>query len=334
VDDKGTSSLKSMLFYIRSKRIKMIQEVEISSFDLRYQSHRMKNAEAEKKLLTSIQESGIREPLQGVDIATPQSTQSPGLKQSRILLNGFKRYRCAKKLSIDIIPYISLGSDEAFGLITLLKIATAKTLTILEQARLINQLHKVHKLSISEMAKLLEKSQGWVSMRIGMIEQISDVVLDKIFKGQFPAYSYLYSIRPFMRMKGIKKEEIDRFVSLTSGKSLSTRDLDLLARCYFNGNDDFREQLNNGDIDWVLSHLKEKDKAGATGDCTELERRVLREFDNFRYSRNKIIQYSSDSRLKSPSFLALAHTWLGETIKKMASFTRCLEDFYDRTGKT
>jgi hypothetical protein len=102
----------------------MIQEVEISSLDLRYQSHRMKNAAAEKKLLTSIQENGIREPLQGVDIATPPSTQSPGLTQSRILLNGFKRYRCAKKLSIDIIPYSSLGSDEAFGLITLLKIAT------------------------------------------------------------------------------------------------------------------------------------------------------------------------------------------------------------------
>ena len=312
----------------------MIQEVEISSFDLRYQSHRMKNAEAEKKLLTSIQENGIREPLQGVDIAAPQSTQSTGLTQSRILLNGFKRYRCAKKLSIAIVPYSSLGNDEAFGLITLLKIANAKTLTILEQASLIDQLHKVHKLSISEMAKLLEKSQGWVSMRIGMIEQVSEVVLDKIFKGQFPAYSYLYSIRPFMRMKGIKKEEIDRFVSLTSGKSLSTRDLDLLARGYFNGNDDFREQLNKGNIDWVLCHLKEKEKAGATGDCTEFERRVLREFENFRYSRNKIIQYSSDSRLKSPSFMALAHTWLGETIKKMAGFTRCLEEFYDRTGKT
>jgi hypothetical protein len=314
----------------------MVEEVEISSFDLRYQNHRMKNAAAEKKLLASIQENGIREPLQGVDIATPQSTQSPQsseLTQSRILLNGFKRYRCAKKLSIDIVPYSSLGSNEALGLITLLKIATAKALTILEQARLIDQLHKVHKLSISEMARLLEKSQGWVSMRIGMIEQISDVVLDKIFKGQFPAYSYLYSIRPFMRMKGIKKAEIDQFVSLTSGKSLSTRDLDLLARGYFHGNDDFREQLKNGDINWVIGHLKGKEKAGATGDCTELERRVLRELESFRYSMNKIIQYSSDSRLKSPSFLALVHMWLEKTKKKMAGFTRCLEDFYDRTGQ-
>ncbi len=308
----------------------MIEQVEISSFDLRYESHRMKNLAAEKRLLASIIEQGIQEPLQGVD-TNESPSPSPG---KHILLNGFKRYRCAQKLSLLTVPYSSLGSDEAFGLITLLKIANAKTLTILEQARLIAELHKVHKMSISEMAHLLEKSQGWVSMRIGMIEQMSEVVMDKIFKGKFPAYSYLYSIRPFMRMKGIKKEEIDEFVSLASGKSLSTRDVDLLARGYFNGSDDFREQLTNGDIDWVLSHLKEKEKAGATGDCTELERRVLREFENFRYSMTKIIQYSSDSRLKSPSFLALAHTWLGKTIKKMTGFTRCLEDFYDRTGQT
>lgn len=308
----------------------MVHEVEISSLDLRYENYRVKHAANEKSLLASILEQGICEPLQGVD--TVETPESPGV---RILLNGFKRYRCAQKLSLLTVPYSCLGSDEAFGLITLLKIATAKTLTILEQARLIDELHRVHKLSVSEMARLLEKSQGWVSMRIGMIEQMSEVVMDKIFKGQFPAYSYLYSIRPFMRMKEIKKEEIDEFVSLASGKSLSTRDVDLLARGYFNGSDDFREQLKHGDISWVLSHLKEKTGAtGDCGDCSELERRVLREFENFRYSMSKIIHHSSDSRLKSPSFLALAHTWVGKTIKQIAGFTRCLEEFYDRTGQT
>jgi hypothetical protein len=305
----------------------MVDNVEISSFDLRYENYRVKHPVREKSLLASILEQGIQEPLQGVD--TLETPESPGV---RILLNGFKRYRCAQKLSLLTVPYSCLGSDERFGLINLLKIATAKTLTILEQARLIDELHKVHKLSVSEMAKLLEKSQGWVSMRIGMIEQMSEVVMEKIFKGQFPAYSYLYSIRSFMRMKEIKKEEIDEFVSLASGQSLSTRDVDLLARGYFNGGDDFREQLKNGDINWVLSHLKEK--TGATDDCTVLEQRVLREFENFRYSMSKIIQYSNDSRVKSPSFLALAHTWSGKTIKQMAGFSRCLEDFHDRTGKT
>ena len=307
----------------------MIEQVELSSFDLRYETHRLRHTATEKKLLSSILEHGIREPLQGVD--TVETPESPGI---RILLNGFKRYRCAVKLSLEMVPYSSLGNDEAFGIITLIRIATAKTLNILEQAKLIDELNKVHRLSISEIARLLDKSNGWVGMRLGMIEQMSDVVMEKIFKGQFPAYSYMYSLRPFMRMKGVKKGEIDEFVSLVSGKSLSTRDLDLLSRGYFNGGKDFREQLKNGDINWVLDHLKEKEKARATGDCTELERRVLREFETFRYLMNKIIQYSSDHRLKSSSFLALAHTWLSKTIKKMAGFTRYLEDFYDRTGQT
>jgi hypothetical protein len=91
----------------------MVEQVEISSFDLRYEGCRMKNKAAERRLLCSIVEQGIRDPLQGVDA-----------HQGRILLNGFKRYRCAKKLSIGIVPYVSLGSDEAFGILELLLITT------------------------------------------------------------------------------------------------------------------------------------------------------------------------------------------------------------------
>jgi hypothetical protein len=311
----------------------MIQEVEISSFDLRYESHRMKNPTAERALLSSILENGIREPLQGVDIVdidTPESPQSPEL---RILLNGFKRYRCAKKLSIDIVPYSSLGNDEAFGIITLLRIANSKNLTILEQAKLIDELYKVHQLSVAEMAQLLEKSKGWISMRLGMVAQMSEVVMEKIFKGQFPAYSYMYSLRPFMRMNEIKKEEIEEFVCLTSGKGLSTREMDVLARGYFSGGDDFREQLKNGDISWVLSNLMEKENAAAD-DCTQLERRALRELESLRYSMGKIIYHSSDSRLKSPAFLAQANSLLGSILKQIESFSRCLEVFYDRIRQT
>ena len=93
----------------------MIEEVETSSLDLRYESYRMKSPGAEKALLGSISENGIRDPLQGVDT-----------NEARILLDGFKRYRCAKRLGIGIVPYCSLpkgshllcrwlllGSDEA-----------------------------------------------------------------------------------------------------------------------------------------------------------------------------------------------------------------------------
>ena len=89
----------------------MVEQVEVSSFDLRYQGCRMRCPGAERALLLSILEKGIRDPLQGVNT-----------EQSRILLDGFKRYRCAKKLSIGIVPYRSLGRDEACGIIELIRI--------------------------------------------------------------------------------------------------------------------------------------------------------------------------------------------------------------------
>jgi hypothetical protein len=137
----------------------MKQEVEISSFDLRYESYRMKDKRAEKALLASILEHGIREPLQGVD-----TVGTSGTSGTRILLNGFKRYRCAVKLSIEIVPYTSLGSDEAFGIITLLRIANSKNLTIIEQAKLIDELNKVYKMNVAEIAQLLEKNQTNVKL--------------------------------------------------------------------------------------------------------------------------------------------------------------------------
>ena len=93
----------------------MIEQVEISSFDLRFEGYRLKNKRAETSLLVSILENGIKDPLQGVDS-----------EESRILLNGFKRYRCARKLNIDIVPYRSLAGDTAGGIIELLRVSEAK----------------------------------------------------------------------------------------------------------------------------------------------------------------------------------------------------------------
>jgi ParB-like chromosome segregation protein Spo0J len=51
-------------------------------------------------LLASIVQRGIGEPLAGVDAA-----------EGRFLLDGFKRYRCARKLGLDGLPYVSLGQE-------------------------------------------------------------------------------------------------------------------------------------------------------------------------------------------------------------------------------
>lgn len=319
-------------------KMTMLQRVELSSFDLRYEDFRMKDPKTEKDLIASISLQGIRDPLRGVDIDADTDgdtdANAVGIKENRILLDGFKRYRCARTLHIDIVPYFSLGNDEAMGLITLIRMANARGLTTLEQARLIDELKNVHKMSVAEIAESLEKSKGWVSMRLGIIEKMSPDVMDKILTGAFPAYSYMYTLKPFIRMNEANKKEVDEFVGLVSGKALSIRDIDTLAHGYFNGSDDFRHQIKEGNISLSLNSLKQSLLESTSTDSTELERKMLRDLEIIDRIMHQVAYRSKDKRLRGNSFLAQAHLLAGGILKQIDTFKKTLEEFYDRCRKT
>jgi hypothetical protein len=298
-----------------------IRQVEISSFDLRYERCRLKSTVTEKALLSSILDHGIRDPLQGVE------TEGG----CRILLDGFKRYRCAKKLSIGIVPYHCLGEDEAFGIITLLRIANAKSLNILEQARLIDELKTIHKMSVSQIAGLVEKSSGWVGMRVGIIGQMSPAIMDKVFSGQFPVYSYMYTIRSFIRMNGISKQDVDEFVRSVAGKGLSIRDIEILANGYFRGGEGIRRQIRNGNITWGLSRLKDR---AQTTDCAPVEQRMLRDLEITQKYMQRVINKSKDDRYKTASFNAQANLLTGGILRQMKLFSRSMKELHDKSGQT
>jgi len=299
----------------------MVDQIEICSFDLRYEGYRIRSAGAEKALLLSISAHGIREPLQGV-----------GKAGKRILLDGFKRLRCARKLHIGIVPYLSLADDESCGIIELIRISNTKSLSILEQARLIDELMNVHQMCNAEIAALLERSKAWVSVRSGIISQMSQSVMNKIFNGQFPVYSFMYTLRQFMRINSVKKTEVDEFVNAVAGKHLSTRDIDLLANAYFKGPDEFREQIKNGNISWQLNRLKQSYRSG--GVCTERERQMLTALEITQKYMQRLILKCNDTRFKTNSFYAQANLLSGGILRQLDDFTQTIRQFYDRTGQT
>lgn len=297
-----------------------MNEVEITNLDLRYEKYRMKSSTADKILITSILNNGIRDPLRGV-----------ATNDAYILLDGFKRYRCAKHLNIGKVPFNSLSNDEALGIIELLRISNADSLTILEQANLIDELKTVHMMSTGEIARLLEKSKGWVSMRSGMINEMSDCVKDNILSGKFPTYSYMYTLKSFIRMNGISKEEVDEFVKAVAGKDLSIRNIEILAHGYFNGPQEFRQQIESGNISWGLKRLKEP--LENAGNCTSLEKEMLKDLGITQKYMQRVIAKSSDSRLKSNSFNSQANIIAGGIVRQFKTFTKVMEDLYDRSGK-
>ena len=298
----------------------MMREVELSALDLRYESYRMKNPGLEARLLTSIAQRGIEEPLEGVDSG-----------EQSLLLNGFKRYRCARKLGIGKAPYASLGEDEALGIMNLLRVSNSRSLGILEQARFIDELRKPHRMTVAEIAAELSRSKAWVSMRLGLIGEMSEKVRQEIFSGRFPMYPYMYTVRQFMRMNGIKKQEIEDFVVALSGRKLSVREIEQLAHGYFRGPDSFREAIQNGHIGLPLQWIRQapEDPDG----CNAFEGALLNDLEITRKYMQRVMGKSDDRRLKTRAFHAQANLLTAGILSKARAFFETLRKLNDRSGQ-
>jgi hypothetical protein len=178
---------------------------------------------------------------------------------------------------------------------------------------------------------MLEKSKSWVSMRSGLIAEMTDCVKDNIFKGKFPIYSYMYTLRQFMRMNGNDKKQIDRFVESVAGNGLSTRDIELLAHGYFKGSNEFRRQIRSGNLSWSLKNLKESSQARKS--CTEVERAMLTSLEVTQKYMQRLIVKFKDNRYQTGAFYAQANLLSGGILRQLEAFTKGLRDFHDQSGQ-
>jgi len=298
----------------------MAREVELSTLDLRYESYRMRQPAVEARLLASIAQRGIEEPLEGVD-----------RQGASILLNGFKRYRCARKLGIETAPYASLGEDEAAAIMGLLRTSNDKALGILEQAGFIDELKNLHKMGVAEIAEELSRSKSWVSMRLGLIGEMSAVVRRTLFAGAFPVYPYMYTLRQFMRMNGVKGSDVEAFVVAVSGKRLSVREIERLAHGYFRGPESFREEIRSGNIALSLERMRRvpEDPEG----CSDFERTLLRDLEIVQKYMQRVMGKSVDRRLSTRAFHAQANLLTAGILSRARAFYETLRALHDRSGQ-
>jgi len=287
--------------------------------DLRYMSCRQQHVSSEQRLLHSISEQGIREPLLG---AMEQDVY--------ILLDGFKRWRCAKKLAIHQLPFRIIGEDEAQAIIALMRRANAQNLTIIEQARLIIELHKTHGLSNGDIARRLERSPSWVSVRSHLLAEMRPAVADKILKGDFPAYAYMYTMRQFMRINKVGPDEIEAFVLHTAGRGLSLRDINTLAAGYFRGGEHLRREIAAGNVSWSLEALKKIDSVTATS-LSVHEQRAIGDLEVIFRKMKWLIVASDNPTLTSHGFYSQAGLLCGGVLRLLPTFTEKIRGLHDRS---
>ena len=298
----------------------MSREIELSSLDLRYEGFRLKASALEERLLGSIAQRGIEEPLEGVET-----------KESNVLLNGFKRFRCARKLHLATVPYSSLGPDEAVGILNLLRTANNRALGILEQAAFIAELKNTRQMSVAQIALELSRSKSWVSMRLGLMAEMSAPVRRQLFAGAFPVYSYMYALRQFRRMNGVKPAQIEEFVLAVSGKGLSVREVEQLAHGCFRGPESFRREILKGNLALPLERMRQVPQS--PDGCNEFERVLLGDLELTQKYMQRVMGKSQDRRLVSRAFHAQSHLLSAGILSRSRAFFHTLRQLHDRNGQ-
>jgi hypothetical protein len=292
-------------------------DVELSAIDLRYEDCRLRNAQAESELLADITMRGIERPLCGV------------VSHARwILIDGFKRFRCARRLDMDSVPCAQLGADEATGILEVLKGPGWRPLGFLEEARFLQELQSVHGMTLAEMAAALGRSKSWASIRLTALAEMSQTVRDRIFRGSFPAHAYTHIVRPFTRVNGVTPTSVDAFVEAVGGRGLSTREIGLLAHGYFGGSEGFRREVDAGHAATLLARMRAS--SAATAGTTPRERDCLRELESLSRAVQAIEAHAGDPALTSPAFRAQAHILLGRILEQSDTLLSSLRRFHDR----
>ncbi len=201
---------------------------------------------------------------------------------------------------------------------------------ILEQSALVDHLNSNHDMSVTQIAHYLERSPAWVSVRLGMIQEMTLVVRKAVFSGQFPVRAYMYNLRSFTRVKKVSNKEIDTFVQSVAGKGLSTRDIETLAYGYFNGETDLKEHIRQGKLGFTLKQMRRKDVSSEDQLLDTQEHRVIKDLELTQKYMGRVRNALTDKKLCTDSFFRASDLLVEGILSKLPEFQNYLQDFHDK----
>ena len=149
-----------------------------------------------------------------------------------------------------------------------------------------------------------------------------------------PRYSYIYTLRPFMRLNGPDAQDaasIEEFVTAVSGHGLSVREIEQLAHGFFRGPESFRAEIRQGNLALPLQRLREVPQN--PDGCSEFERVLLGDLGVTQKYMQRVMGKSQDQRLQSRAFHAQCHLLTAGLLSRARAFFHTLRQLHDRNGQ-
>jgi ParB family chromosome partitioning protein len=165
-------------------------QLEFHQLELRYERLRIVRPEQERRLLTSLAEVGQQVPIVVVQEASTSS---------HVVIDGYKRIRSLRRLGRDTVEASRWPGEEVEALIITRLMQTAETETALEQSWLLLELKQRFGFSLEELARRFGRSVSWVSRRLALVQELPDVVQQRVQRGEIVAHGAAKYLVPLAR---------------------------------------------------------------------------------------------------------------------------------------
>jgi ParB/RepB/Spo0J family partition protein len=198
-------------------------DLEFHQLDLRYEPLRVRHPARERRLLASIAEVGQQMPIVVVG----------GHGGARhVVVDGYKRVRCLRRLHRDTVGAIGWEMSEAEALIFRQLLHSEAADTALEQGWLLRTLHEDHAFSMEQLARRFDRSVSWVSRRLSLVRDLPPLVQQRVQEGRLVAHAAMKYLVPLARAN---ESDCLRLVDAIATRTLSTRQIGRLYHTYLGG---------------------------------------------------------------------------------------------------
>src|SRR5581483_3858878 len=189
--------------------------VNLADLEEPYAELRTRQARIEGRLLLSIQAAGQKTPLSLV------AGSAPG---RYAVVDGHKRVRALKALKADVAQaYVwLLPGEEALARAYRMQQGSWNAL---EEAALVEELHRGAKWSLHQVAAALERTASWASRRLGLLEDLPTSALEAVREGKLAVYAAVKYVLPLARAN---KRDAERLSAKLSAGAFTTRQIQTL----------------------------------------------------------------------------------------------------------
>ena len=205
------------------------KKTDLHQLELRYSHIRVRNIKRIHRLAASISRYGQLEPL--VTVVE---------KDRFILIDGYQRYRALREIGRDTADIVTVEITEEESLLQLLTQRGERQWEAIEEAGIIQELHRRFNYSFSEIGKKTGRDKSYVKRRLDLLESLPEEILKHVLSGTISTWTANRVLVPLARANA---EDATKLATHLEKSPLSTRQLKTFYDHYQKSNRKVRKRM-------------------------------------------------------------------------------------------